>query len=290
MLEDRDYMRSGKSGRQSLFEQWPGWAVIMGLTCAFFVLQILTSNFGGGYYFALFRPWEWEGSLLVNLFWGVVGCVGYIFRHSDGSHLVWNMIFLFFFGRFLEDLLGKRDFLRLYFFSGIGAGLIWIVLSSWLEPARMAVGASAALFGIFTAAAIMEPDVVVHVFFIIPVKLKWVALFSVLISLFLLGDPYTHISYLLHLSGALCGAVAVLRFHPGRVQWSLLRRFVGRPKSGKRIIRFPGGANRNTTSSAAASQESVDQILDKIAREGLQSLTPKERQILENARKRLRDN
>lgn len=97
--------------------------------------------------------------------------VTYMFAHANFSHLFVNMLGLFFFGPPIERKMGSKEFLLYYFLTGTLAGIasfaIFALTGAWYT---MLVGASGALFAVLLAFAIIEPDAMVYLYGIIPLK------------------------------------------------------------------------------------------------------------------------
>jgi membrane associated rhomboid family serine protease len=132
--------------------------------------------------------------------------ITHIFLHANGIHILFNMIFLFFFGPELERRIGGKKFLEVFFLSGIIAGIGYTLWSLFImnSPAP-AVGASGALFGIFACLAILAPDIQVYIYFI-PMKITYALIFFALFDLIFIGsgDPIARSA---HLSGVLAGLI-----------------------------------------------------------------------------------
>ena len=127
--------------------------------------------------------------------------VTYLFLHAGFFHILFNMLFLWFFGKDLEDIWGTRRFLQFYFFCGISAGLV-VVVANYLfsNPLIPTVGASGAIYGVLLVAAVLWPDRII-IFYIFPIKLKYFVMISGAIAFFGLGDPNSGVSQVAHLSG-----------------------------------------------------------------------------------------
>jgi membrane associated rhomboid family serine protease len=133
--------------------------------------------------------------------------VTHLFLHDGPLHLLFNMLFLFFFGPELERRIGGKRFLIVFFLSGIIAGLgysIWSVLI--LDSAAPAIGASGAILGIFACLAVLAPHLEIYVYFI-PMKITHALIFFALLDLLLgtftvSGDVIAHSA---HLSGLVAG-------------------------------------------------------------------------------------
>jgi membrane associated rhomboid family serine protease len=97
--------------------------------------------------------------------------VTYMFAHADLGHLAVNMLGLFFFGSQVERSMGSREFLLFYFLTGILAGVvsfaIFVVAGAWYTSL---LGASGALFAILLAFAVVDPDALIYLYGILPLR------------------------------------------------------------------------------------------------------------------------
>lgn len=130
-----------------------------------------------------------------------------IFVHADFWHLFINMFVLFFFGTELERRLGGRKYLAVFFASGIAGSLAYIAYAIFTNPFIPAMGASAAIFGVMGALAIIAPETRVIIFPIpIPVSIKVAILIFAIYDLLLLPFTYsTGVAHISHLSGLVVG-------------------------------------------------------------------------------------
>ena len=135
-----------------------------------------------------------------------------VFLHGDVSHLLLNMVALFFFGRVVEQGLGRKKFLLIFFMSAIVGNLA--VLSSTLLGFGSAViptiGASAAIFGLIGTGMLVKPFEFVFYPYLIPVPLILVALIYTLYNIaelfiVIVEGTYSNISYVSHLGGLAAG-------------------------------------------------------------------------------------
>ncbi len=153
--------------------------------------------------------------------------VTYMFLHGGGSHILFNMITLYFFGPRLEEYMGTLRFTRFYFFCGIGAALLHLVVSVIAGQAdTYMIGASGALFGILAANAIYFPNMVVYINLLFPIRMKYLVwIFGIFAFIGSVG-PASGISHITHLGGLLTALVLLL----GPRWWN---RFRG-PRGGNR--------------------------------------------------------
>jgi len=222
----------------------------------------------------LVKPWMW---------WQFVT---YGFAHAPfevtWEHIAWNMLVLFFLGRDIESLYGRKEFLRLYLTMLVVASVVWAVteqLQATPADAR-AVGASGAISGIVVLYALNFPRRTLLLFFVIPMPAWAAGLLGVGVDVYgALGGRGGQIAYTAHLGGA---AFAFLYFRSG---WKLSAWTAGWSSPGRRKRR-PNLRVHDPDRRARQDQElkeEVDRILEKISREGEDSLTRRERRTLENA-------
>ncbi len=209
------------------------------------------------YVFAKFRFWQ--------LF-------TYMFLHAGLWHLVVNMLMLWFFAPAIETAWGRKQFLFYYFFTGIGAGLCSFLVS--FHSSIPVVGASGAIFGILVAYAMMYPETIILFFFIFPMKIKHAVLILVGINILgILSAPNSGIAYFAHLGGGLFGYLYL------KSEW-IKRQISYLIFSNLKLSRGRKKANRKHPPEEALEGQ-VDLILDKVSKYGIDSLTRKERRILE---------
>lgn len=209
--------------------------------------------------------------------------VTYMFLHGNLLHLLLNGLALFFFGPELERFLGRTRFLTLFFLAGILGGVGWLALTFPSEG--LCIGMSGAIFGLLGAFAALFPhrEVVLLVFFVLPVRMKaWVMVagLGAIQLLMMLNPSHGGIAYAAHLAGGLAGYLygkSLLSAPPTWVRFltSIIR------------IRRRGGSSPSPGSpSATVSPAEINRILDKIADQGIHTLTAREREILGRAGKR----
>jgi len=154
--------------------------------------------------------------------WGIVHgyfwqLVSYQFMHASLTHLLLNCWGLFVFGRAVEWAVGKSRFLMVYFLSGIFGGLLQVMACflwpHYFSPWMGTVGASAGLFGIMACFTMLFPEqqLIMLLFFVIPLKLRARSLLALLLVLTGLGISYPrtflggNVAHFAHLGGMLTG-------------------------------------------------------------------------------------
>lgn len=194
----------------------------------------------------------------------------YAFLHDAQGlgHILYNMLGLFFFGTMLESMLGARRFIVFYGSAALAGALLHLVFMLLIGRDSTTIGASGAVMGVIVAAATLRPhDQVLFIF--IPVKLWVLAAILVAVDIFPLlqelqsggGDRIAHT---VHLGGALFGFLAVKR----RWIWS-------DPIAAIQKKRAVADAERRLSEDAR-----MDQLLAKIGRDGLGSLSKSEKAFL----------
>lgn len=228
--------------------------------------------------------------------------ISYMFLHASVLHLLFNMLWLYWFGQIFLSIYSARHYRGLYFLGGIYGGLLYMLaynvfpyFSQYVYGARL-LGASASVLAIVVATAVRLPEYRVNFMFIGAVRLKYVALFVVLTDLLFItsNNGGGHIA---HLGGALAGWWFASSLLKGRdmTKWinNCLDVFTGGfkfPKSTKKpkMKVHKGGKAQDYDYNARKKQQSeeIDRILDKLKKSGYGSLTTEEKKRLFDASKK----
>ena len=201
----------------------------------------------------------------------------YLFFHGGIWHVLINMFVLWMFGSELEKFWGKKEFLRFFFITGIGSGLITILFS--LSSTNPVVGASGAIYGVLLAYGLLFPNRLVYLYFLIPIKVKYLVILIGAIAFFSSLNPgNSNISHLTHLSGMVIGFI----YLRSSINWNTINHFVIHRKD---EIKRHYEDKKNEKREALKLQ--VDSILDKINDVGYDNLSESEREFLFNASKKL---
>ncbi len=292
MLEDRDYMR-----QPAYLPHLSLTVVLLVVNAIVFVFELMVS----GHSRSLFIEDNYFALSVEGLKHGFVWQLfTFQFMHAGLLHLVVNCWAIYVFGRAIEETLGWKKFLTLYLSSGVVGG-IFQVLAASLWPGLFGgpvVGASAGGFGLIAAFAVLFPEreLMLLLFFVLPIRLsaKMLLMWSVVITLALIVFPLGHVANAAHLGGMLTGVVFIRQFVQGRwiqsgfpsssaVPGEFISGWVGKSSLWRSAANKPDGDLSNDE----FVKSEVDPILDKISRQGIQSLTAREREILEKARERM---
>jgi membrane associated rhomboid family serine protease len=239
--------------------------VVTYLLIANVVLYVLTFHTPLGFSllsaFALIPKMVVSGGRIWQLF-------TYMFLHGGLLHLLFNMFILWMFGSELERYFGSKEFFKYYCVTGVGAGILtWLTSFNSVVPV---VGASGAIYGLLLAFGITFPNRLVYLWFFVPIKAKHlVVVFGLFEFIAAISTTSSGIAHFAHLGGMLVGFL-YLRSQNGSF-WKRLR-------SGS--LRW---WRRRSETQAVDLEEEVDRILEKISRHGMESLSERERKILDFA-------
>lgn len=221
------------------------------------------------------------------------GMATYMFVHGDLWHLLMNLLVIFFFGPPLESRWGSGVFVRFYLVCGLGG-----VLLSFLFVDADIIGASAACYGLMLAFAMTWPNAPIHIWGVVPVKAKWLVGFLAALSFVsAVGPARDGIAHLAHLGGVVTG---FLFMRSGWLEAGSVAQPGRRGKLGRRRPvraappRVAEALERRRAEKRAAEEraqlDAVDAVLDKISAHGVESLTAKERDLLDQVSRRTRTN
>ncbi len=281
MLYDRDYMREPEKHlvKASIALLW-----VLG---ACFIVQgilLVYARFDLAEHFGLSREGIAHGRVWQFL--------TYQFLHAAPwpFHVLGNCIALYFFGRTVEETLGTRRFLAMYFTGGVAGGLLQLGLVMLLRPHESAgmVGASAGVMALIAAFCRLYPErEACFVIYFFPITLRAKMFLKIVAGFAVLGAilPWNNVAHAAHLGGLGVGYLTVEMLDPDGawIRWRNSRA-AGRRKPAARKIREPRPAPEPSLASIG---DDVDAILDKIGKDGIHSLTEAERRTLEAARKKI---
>ena len=204
----------------------------------------------------------------------------YLFFHAPFyssvgiSHILLNMLGLWVFGRELEEAWGKTKFLRYYFTTGIGSGLITYFFQ--ISSDNPVIGASGAVYGILLAYGISYPNRMLYIWGLIPVRSMWLVIIMGSIAFFGLLGNADGISHVTHISGMLIGYVLLKKKWRWRDIWFAIR---------KKTIEFQVQRYEEKSIKKKMLQKDIDVILEKIQKVGFIGLSDKEQSKLYEASK-----
>ncbi len=274
-IYDRDYYQEEERGRWGGFSARGGRSMVVSLillNVAVYVCELL-----GGDQVAdtlalhsdvFQRPW---------LVWQFI-TYGFVHDPHDLTHIIFNMVGLYVFGTDVEAVYGKAEFLRVYFTSIVVAGLAWAITAAAGGGLQQLVGASGGVMCLMILFVLHFPRRLLYIWGIIPVPAWALGTIFVLFDIFGLGsgDLVAHVA---HLAGIVFGAIY---FRTG----INLGRLLPSKFSPKSFRWKPRLKVHNPDDEVRDLNRQVDQILEKISREGEASLSKSERKTLAEASRR----
>ncbi len=203
--------------------------------------------------------------------------VTYMFLHGGIGHIFFNMLALWMFGSMLEREWGSREFAKYYLLTGLGGGLCYALFN--IGSPIPTVGASGAVYGLLAAYAILFPDNIIYIWFVIPLRAKWFALIFGAIEFLSSFRPDSGVAHLAHLGGMVIGYVYLKReklfgHRAAPKEWREHRQIQERWREEARM---------------EALRREVDELLEKVSQVGFDGLTRDEKKRLERASKILRE-
>lgn len=292
-------------GRFSVFP--PVIKNLLIINVAVFFLQMLTNTLtvGGTPLWYILNNWFALNPIAEGFNFQVWQLVTYQFMHGGFTHILFNMFALWMFGMEIENYWGSKKFLWYYLLCGVAAGLFQLFLPPLLGASQAwTIGASGAVYGVLIAFALMFPDRYIFLWFLVPVKAKYLIGFLIVLEFFAIDSAQSNVAHLAHLGGALAGFLFIMLDKRIDVPLkSMLNRsyfrtdkqfnnpFSGlsdRFKSRNRDVDEAKYYDINEKKNKEEiTQAEIDAILDKISRSGYQNLTEKEKKILFEASKKM---
>jgi membrane associated rhomboid family serine protease len=305
-IYDRDYYRrDGPSYLGSFLERGLICKWLIGINIVVFVLQMLTRGQDqNGAHNSLTSYLSLNiDAVLHGQVWRLLT---YAFLHDPGYiwHIVFNMLFLWWFGTDVEDLYGPWEFLAFYLAAAIAGGLAFTVTG--LATGGNAVGASGAITAVLVLCAIHYPKRIVYIMFVLPVPIWIFVIVSIAMDAYhWLGSVNNGVAVTCHLGGAAFAfgyykfGVRLTRLLPDLRKWNQHRstprlrvyredeeNAVQKPQPVS-VATAPGGP-ASTSLDDEQLEAKMDAVLEKISRVGKDKLTESEKEVLLRASERIK--
>ncbi|HZI24945.1 MAG TPA: rhomboid family intramembrane serine protease [Chryseolinea sp.] len=227
--------------------------------------------------------------------------ITYAFVHDWTGilHILFNMLFLYWFGKLFAEYLGSDKLIAVYFLGALAGAIAYLIVYNVIPyyeariPSGGMVGASAAVYAIVVATATLLPDYTFFLLFLGPVRIKYIAAFYIVLS-FLGSVGSNEGGNVAHLGGALIGFVYIKQLQAG-VNWGIWITaviewckglFSAKPKVKVTYRKEATAGAKKAGKTSTVSQDEIDTILDKISDGGYESLTKEEKEKLFNASKK----
>lgn len=224
--------------------------------------------------------------------------ITYMFLHQQFLHILFNLLWLFWFGRIFLRYLNEKQLLTTYLIGGIAGGALFM-LAYYLFPeltVSRLLGASAAVSAIVFAIAFFAPNHTIQLFFLGEVKIKHLAIAFFILDILMIFDGSGQGTFasnaggqISHIGGAIYGYLFAVQLRRGKDMGKGFGRFMDAlvsmlSRKPKMKVTYKSNAKNMTdeeyNKEKAASQKEVDKILDKIAKSGYDSLSKKEKETL----------
>lgn len=217
----------------------------------------------------------------------------YSFLHGGFMHILFNMIWLNFFSKFILNLFSEKRFLTVYLLGALYGGLLFVtaynVFPVFQSKAGYLLGASASVSALMVFAATYSPNISFR-FFMVTIKLWQLAVGLFLLDLFRLGSGTNPGGMLSHVGGAVFGYLYAVQLAKGndiglwfeKIVASLTNLFKTRKNTPfRKVHKTPKNTTKKKTTSVKDERQiKIDGILDKIGKSGYESLTKQEKDFL----------
>jgi len=217
--------------------------------------------------------------------------ISYMFTHKGFIHILFNILWLFWFGKvFLQYFDGKK-LVGVYLLGGLSGALFFVAAYNLFpvfdqsKSIAVALGASASVTAVVIAISVYVPNFSMHLLFIGRVKIIYIAIGMLILST-IIEFPTNPGGMLAHLGGAVLGYFYTVRYKQGKDMTrginNLLEKLFSlfRPKPKIRVTHRKSETDLDFNQRKGDEQKEVDRILDKIAKSGYSSLSSKEKEVL----------
>lgn len=217
--------------------------------------------------------------------------VTYMFLHKDIWHILFNMLWLYWFGKIFLEYLDQRKLVAVYLLGGLSGALVYII-SFNLFPAftgivseSIAIGASASVMAIVVAISAYVPDYTVTLLLLGRIKIKYLAL-AIFILTTVMDFSTNSGGKLAHIGGAIFGYVFTINLRQGRDMGTGINKLLDffatlfKPRPKLKVTHRKAANEYEYNKNKAEHQEKINRILEKISKGGYDSLTREERETL----------
>lgn len=217
--------------------------------------------------------------------------ITYMFTHKDIWHILFNMLWLYWFGRIFLEYLDERKLVAVYLLGGISGALVYI-LSFNIFPAftgvvadSVAIGASASVMAIVIAIAAYVPDYTIQLFLFGRIKIKYMAL-AIFILTSIMDFSVNSGGKLAHIGGAFFGYFYIINLRHGHDIGKGFNRIIDffatifKPRKKLKVTYKKVATEYDYNKIRVEHQKRINNILDKISKGGYESLTKEEKEAL----------
>jgi membrane associated rhomboid family serine protease len=276
------------------------------INVAVFFIQMIANNLmlGGKPLWYVLNMWFALNPISDGFNFQIWQLFTYQFMHGGFSHILFNMFALWMFGMEIENIWGSKKFLIYYLVCGVAAGLAQLFISPLYSSPAVTIGASGAIFGVMIAFAMLFPDRHIFLYFLIPIRAKYLIGFLFVLEIFWIGDAGSNVAHLAHLGGALAGFLFIMFDKSIDVPLKRMLNISGYQRGNTFNNPFSGLSDKfkkrsqniqdanyydinHKKEGEEITQAEIDAILDKISQSGYQNLSEREKKILFEASKKM---
>ena len=223
--------------------------------------------------------------------------ISYMFFHTGFIHILFNVLMLYWFGKLFLEFFSQKDLVGLYLIAGIAGGIFYILayhifpLFAGKIVGSYLLGASASVLGIIVAVAVTAPDHPIRLLFLGEIRLKWIAVFGVAISLLNVSSSNAG-GEIAHLGGAFAGYIFAVSYK----KWNNITAWINRlldklvdlfrRKPTLKVTHQRPMTDQEYNLKKKQENDTIDRILEKIKKGGYESLSKEEKQELFRASQR----
>jgi membrane associated rhomboid family serine protease len=263
----------------------------LGVFLAVKIAQIFFILFDAPQGFESFLRWFAVPAYLQDLIRKPWTLLSYMFLHEGFLHILFNMLWLFWFGRIFLEYLDQKKLVSVYLLGGITGAILYIISFNLFPVFRsvvsesVALGASASVIAVVIAITAYVPNHTVYLMFIGPVKIKYIGIIIFVVTSVLDFSTNTG-GKIAHIGGAILGFIYTSQFRKGKDIGKWINRFIDQIvtlfKPGKRmkVTHKKPTTDYEYNKKKAREQEEINRILDKISKGGYESLTKDEKETL----------
>ena len=279
--EIRDSFKEGTTLTKLIYINL-GVFMVVGLIAG--ILTLFNINSGWTYFLML--PADF--GTLSHTPWTIIS---YMFSHTGFIHLLFNVLMLYWFGKIFMEFFSQKDLVGLYLIAGIAGGIFYLLAYHTFPffaekiAGSYLLGASASVLGIIVAVAVTAPNYPVRLVLIGEIRLKWIAIAGVVISLLNVASSNAG-GEIAHLGGAFAGYIFAVRYQKGNniTNWvnRLLDNLVDlfRKKPELKVTHRRPMTDQEYNLKKKQENDNIDRILEKIKKGGYESLSKEEKQEL----------
>ncbi len=217
--------------------------------------------------------------------------VSYMFLHEGFLHILFNMLWLFWFGRIFLEYLDQKKLVSVYLLGGITGAILYIISFNLFPVFKdvvsesVALGASASVIAVVIAIAAYVPNHTVYLMFIGPVKIKYIGIIIFVVTSILDFSSNTG-GKIAHIGGAILGFLYTSQYRKGTDLGKWINRLIDqlvtlfKPRRNMKVTHKKPNTDYEYNLKKAKEQEEINRILEKISKGGYESLTKDEKETL----------